>query len=235
MANNPQIESIIKSWIPNQSDFSFGRALIISEDYSKTIEKYPKKDFLYGALLYSILSHREKFNQHKRQFNEFLSDNLRTAESIIKNKEKVEEILKKYGCSNIKIPMVFSTAEQWNDLNLTERIRNDERKNLGFLLREEIVKKMFGVGYKFASLFLRMSGYENIVPVDTWATQYVESRGFRDRSEETGLKPKQYLKYEKKITKYAKKFNVSPALFQATIYAKFSTWKKDAKIIPKYS
>ncbi len=224
----------IKTWKPNHNDFALGKCLIITEDYSKVVERYSKEDFLYSALLYSILSRREKFNQHKRQFNEFLSNNLQTAESIIKNKEKVEEILKNYGFSNKKIPMVFSTAEQWNDLNLTERIRNDERKNLGFLLREEIVEKMFGVGYKFASLFLRMSGYENIVPVDIWAIKYIENKGFIYRGKDnsgSGLTPKEYLKYEKKLTKYAKKFNVSPALFQATIYAKFSTWQKDSGII----
>ncbi len=218
-----------KTWEPDNNDFALGKCIMIAEDYSEVIERAPKKH--YSALLYSILSLREKFNQHKRQFNEFLSNNLQTAESIIKNKEKVEEILRKYGLSKIKIPMVLSTAEQWNNLNLTERIRNDKIKDLGFLLREEIVEKMFRVGYKFASLFLRMSGYENIVPIDTWATKYVESRGFIYRRKDSGLLPHQYLKYEKKLTKYAKKFNVSPALFQATIYAKFSTWKKDSGII----
>ena len=236
MTNNSQIESIIKSWVPNQSDFSFGRALIISEDYSKFFQKEGFEDFHYRALLYSILSLREKFNQHKKQFNEFLSNNLWTAESILKNKNSVENILKKYSFSNRKIPMVFSTAENWNQMKITERIRNDFKKIQGFQFREEITDKMYGVGYKFASLFLRMSGYENIVPVDTWATQYVESRGFKGRKSKhgyTGFTPNQYLKYEEKITNYAKKFNVSPALFQATIYAKFSTWKNDVKIIPK--
>ena len=95
-------------------------------------------------------------------------------------------------------------------------------------------EKMQGVGYKFSSLFLRMSGYENIVPIDTWATKYIESRGFKYRNEKSGLKFYQYIEYEKKLTKEAKKFNVSPALFQATIYTKFSTWKRGAKITPEY-
>lgn len=224
----------IKTWVPDHRDFAIGRCLMISEDYSKVVERYGGEEFHYGALLYSILSLREKFNSHNSQFCEFLQNDLCTSESILKNKEKVEEILKKYGFSNKKIPMVFSTAEKWKELNLTERIRNDKEKNLGNLLREEIVEKMFGVGYKFASLFLRMSGYENIFPVDTWATKYIEVRGFKYRDDNSGLKPNQYIKYEEKLAKYAKKFKVSPALFQATIYAKFSTWKKDAKVTPEY-
>ncbi|MDP2672565.1 MAG: hypothetical protein Q8O84_02020, partial [Nanoarchaeota archaeon] len=176
---------------------------------------------------------REKFDQHKKQFNEFLKNNFCTADSIINNKKEVENILKKYGFSNKKIPMVFSTAENWNKMNLTKRIRDDKNKELGFKLREEIVEKMYGVGYKFASLFMRMSGYDYLVPVDVWAMKYVESRGFKNRSKQnsSGLFPREYLKYEKKLTNYAKKSNVSPALFQATIYAKFSTWAKDSGII----
>jgi len=224
----------IQTWIPNQNDFSFGKALIISEDYSKVVERYGGEEFHYRALLYSILSLREKFNSHKLQFHEFLQNDLGTAESIIKNKKNIEEILNKYAVPTRKIKTVLSTAEQWKGLNLTQRIRNDKRKDLGFLLREEMVEKMFGVGYKFASLFLRMSGYENLVPVDAWAIKYVEARGFKDRYDKRGLIPYQYIKYEKRLTKYAKKFNVSPALFQATIYAKFSTWKKDVKLTPEY-
>ena len=220
----------IATWEPNHNDFAIGRCLIIAEDYSKVVERYGEEEFHYGALLYSILSLKEKFNSHHLQFNEFLQNNLWTADSIIKNKKNIEKILNKYAVPTRKIKSVFSTAEQWGGLNLTQRIRNDKRKDLGFLLREEMVEKMFGVGYKFASLFLRMSGYENIVPIDTWAIQYAESRGFNYRYKDSGLKHKQSLKCEEKITNYAKKFNVSPALFQATIYAKFSTWKKDANL-----
>lgn len=232
------MEETFESWVPDHNDFSLGRCLMIMEDYSKTVEQIwanPKYNLHYGALLYSVLSLREKFESHKIQFNEFLVNNLWTSESINKNQKIVEEILKKYGFANRKIKTVFSIAKEWKSLNLTERIREDKKKELGFKLREEIIEKMYGTGYKFASLFLRMSGYENLVPVDTWAMKYVESRGFRDRHKRSGLKPKQYLKYEKKLTEYAKEFDVSPALFQATIYAKWSTWKKDSKVTPEYS
>ena len=224
------LEKKIKNWVPDNSDFALGKYLIITEDYSKIIQGENSKDFHYGALLYSILSLREKFNQHKSQFNEFLSNDLFTADSILKNKNLVEKILKKYAFPNKKIKTVLSTAEKWNELNLTKRIRNDKEKKLGFKLREEMTEKMYGVGYKFASLFLRMSGYEKIVPIDSWATKYIESRGFKYRDEKSGLKFYQYIEYEKRLTNHAKKFRVSPALFQATIYAKFSTWKRDSGI-----
>src|SRR3989344_2806902 len=216
----------IANWTPNKNDFLYGKLLIISEDYSKVVKRYGSEDFYYGALIYSVLSLREKFNQHKKQFNEFLKNDLWTATSILKNKKLVENILKKSAFPNKKIKTVFSTAENWNKLNLTKRIRDDENEEMRFEIREEIVKKMYGVGYKFASLFMRMSGYEKIVPVDIWAMKYVESRGFNKRGQIIeGLDKKRYLQYEKKLIQHAKKFDVSPALFQATIYTKFSTWK----------
>lgn len=226
----------IKNWTPAINDFNLGELLMLTEDYSKTVyQNYqnPQENPHYSALLYSVLSWREKFNQHKKQFYEFLENDLWTSYSILKNKDRVKDILEKYGFSERKIKCVLSTAENWEHLDLTKRIRKDEEKIKGKELREEMVESMDGVGHKFASLFLRMSGYENMVPVDSWATKYVESRGFKFRDSRSGFKPNQYLKYEEKLTEYAKEFGVSPALFQATIYAKWSTWAKDAKIFPQ--
>ena len=118
----------IANWTPNKNDFLYGKLLIISEDYSKVVKRYGSEDFYYGALIYSVLSLREKFNQHKKQFNEFLKNDLWTATSILKNKKLVEKILKKSAFPNKKIKTVFSTAENWNKLNLTKRIRDDENE-----------------------------------------------------------------------------------------------------------
>ena len=214
----------IKTWQPTSYDFSVARILMELEDYSKMVQTYSKEDFLYTGLLYSTLSLKAKFSDHEKQFREFLNQDLWTAESVLENKEEVEEILNKYGLKK-KSKTVFSTAQEWRGLNLRERMREDSNFELGFQLRDEMTKTMYGVGDKFASLFLRMCGYEELVPVDSWATKYVESRITPLRHKRSGLKHPQYLIYEQFLTKEAKKFGVSPAHFQAAIYAKFSTWK----------
>lgn len=224
----------IATWEPQRYDFAIGRALMIAEDYSKCVTVNHVENLHFTVLLYSILSHRETFDKHKKQFNDFLIADLNTADKILANKEAAEKILEKYGFSSHKKKAVISIAENWNRLDITNKMKRDKKKKKGFEIREELVENMHGVGYKFASLFIRMSGYENIVPVDTWAIQYVESRGFVNRSEKSGLTPKQYLAYEKKIIAYAKKFGVSPALFQATIYAKFSTWGKNSGLFTQF-
>jgi thermostable 8-oxoguanine DNA glycosylase len=232
--NDKTIIKRIRDWEPDHNDFAFGRTLIIIEDYSKTVQRYGAEDFHYGALLYSILSLREKFDQHKKQFNEFLCNDYWTAQSILENRVGVEKILKRYGFQDRKIQSVFSSAEEWPKMNITKRMREDKNKGLGEIIRKEIDDRMYGVGYKFASLFIRMSGYEDIAPIDNWATMYLESRGVTGRHARSGLKPKQYVVYENKLREYAERFNVSVALFQATIYATWSTWKKDSGILPNY-
>jgi thermostable 8-oxoguanine DNA glycosylase len=232
------LEEGVATWKPTGMDFTYGHMLMMVEDYSKVAKRYYAPGdgifsggMLFSALLYSVLSWKEKFRQHKKQFNEFLEENLWTAKEVLENPETVEKILKKYGFNKKKIKIVKSAAEAWNKLNLQERIRGDERVTLGFQLREEITESMHGVGYKFASLFLRMCGYEDLVPVDSTALEYAESRGFKFRHKDSGLKPGQYLQYEKFIATEARKFGVTPAHFQATIYAKWSTWKKDSGIL----
>ncbi len=224
----------IATWEPQRHDFALGRTLMIAEDYSKCVTVNHLENPHFTVLLYSVLSHREVFKKHKEQFYDFLNAGLNTAEKVLANKKIVGDILKKYGFSSHKTKAVISIAENWNELDITDKMRRDKKKEKGFEIREEMVDNMYGVGYKFASLFIRMSGYENIVPVDTWAVQYIECRGFVDRSPNSGLTPKQYVKYEKKIIGYAKKFGVSPALFQATIYARFSTWARNSGIFTHY-
>jgi endonuclease III len=252
------LEKTIATWTPTHMDFTFGEILMSTEDYSKVAKRYYAQgdDFysgmLFSALLYSILSWKEKFKQHKKQFNEFLEENLWTAKKVVENPGVVERILKSYGFNEKKIETVTSAARAWEGLDkngepkkgpesviwtgrkLQDRIREDENMELGFQLRKEIAKEMHGVGYKFASLFLRMCGYHDIVPIDSTAIKYIERRGLVDRRANSGLDRRQYLIYEKFIIDEAKKYRKTPALFQATIYARWSTWRKDSGILGVY-
>jgi len=220
-----------KTWTPSNDDFNFGRILMTVEDYSKTVQVYSTENIHFCALLYSVLSARESFRVHREQFNSFLEYDLNTAEKVLEKPHLVSKILTQYGFHSRKIESVLSIAKEWGDLDITSRMREDKQKVLGKAFREEMNEKMNGVGYKFASLFIRMSGYEDIVPIDTWAIKYVERRGFMDRYKESGLTPKQYLNYERKIKQHAKRLGVSPALLQATVYARWSTWRNHINLL----
>lgn len=222
-----------RPWVPNSEELAAGHMLLISEDYSKEVQKYGQNR-TFAALMYSILSWREKFSHHEKQFNDFLCADLWSAESILQNTSSVEEILQDYSFSQKKIESVVSAATYFVESNVLARLRLDTSRSSGEEIREEIVESAYGVGEKFASLFLRMVGYHNLVVVDSNTFTHVEAQGFKNRYARTAPKGSQYLSYEKFIQEEASELSdvlqkeLSPALWQATIYANKSTWKVDS-------
>lgn len=221
----------IAVWEPDYLDFLSGHQLLVVEDYSKVVDQrtvdvnnHPH----FTALIYSVLTWREKFDSNQAQFHEFLSNGFWTSRDVLENKSDLAELLGEKGFGNKKFDTIYTAAEKWGELDITRRMREDKDKQLGKYLRKLICEEIPYMGPKISSLFVRMSGYQGIVPVDMWAIRYVESRGFRSRHENSGLKYDQYLAYEDRMAEYAGEINITPALFQATIYTAFSTWKKDS-------
>ncbi len=223
----------LSSWNPSFRDFSIGNFLISQEDYSREVLKYGVNTSFF-ALAYSILSSKEKFAKHIEQYERVLStlwniDSTKPPEVVFSQKQnEVFGILRNYGYNNKKFKSLISATQGWNKLNLTERLREDFKKEDGINIRENMVNNMVGVGYKFASLTLRMFGYMDLVTVDSWAMKYTESRGYEFKHKNSGLKPNQYLEYEEKLKEFAQNSRVTPGHFQATIYAICSTWMKDS-------
>jgi thermostable 8-oxoguanine DNA glycosylase len=253
----------LRLWKPSEDDFKYGELLLITEDDSKTIDRYcsdpdyeySSENMLFKSLVYVISSLREKYDANKRHFNEFLSSGICTVKKVLENPEVLEKMLQEHGLGNKKFESIYSAATEWHSLDILTKMRSDPDKKNGPELRLELMKKIKGVGFKLTSLFLRMHSYYCIVPPDTWAINYVRSRGcvndgiptidkwaekyIRENGRithrtDSGLTLKQGLAYEEVLTHYAEKYSVYPVHFQATIYARFSTWKKDAHADPWY-
>ena len=212
-------------WEPGWLDFQKGNMLMITEAYNPL--SLPR---LYTALLYSILSAGEKFGSHKKMFEEFLCAELYEAQDMLDNLDTVENIVQKYGKKEYKLKAIESSAKVWNELGVRRRILEDPERRNGKVLRKELVDSMYGMGYKIASLFLRKTGYEDLVPVDLWQQKFCESKGYihttdkKKSTKKSGLTPRQNLLYEETTTEFAKQYNVTPAHLQATVYATWSTW-----------
>jgi thermostable 8-oxoguanine DNA glycosylase len=230
----------LRNWNPDHNDFSYGKLLMVTEDCSKTVQRYSaypdemfsSENMLFCEMVYVVMSLRERFDLNKQQFNDFLNYELGTVDNVLQHPERLEKILGQYGMGAKKQKTIISIANAWDSLDITTKMRKDVKKKKSEEFRLEIVNSINGVGFKFASLFLRMCGYEDIAPPDTWGINFVESRGFVYKREDSGLSYKTGLLYENKLREYAKMIDVSPALFQATIYARWSTWKKDARVEP---
>ena len=79
------------------------------------------------------------------------------------------------------------------------------------------------MGYKCASLLLRMAGYDQVVPVDIWALRFLEEHGFKgvrvsDYLTVSGITKGEYLKYEKYMSQVAARHRHSPAMFQLILW-----------------
>lgn len=205
---------------------------MVTEDYSKEPYKCGY-NLHFSALLYSVLSWREKFGSNQEQFYNFIREDLIHPETILERKDKVEEILGTKGFGTKKVKSVLSMAQHWNEVAPTRRVREDTHFTQATPIRKDICDAFYGVGIKFASLFLRMSGYPNVAPIDSNAMIYIEHRlGFHNRNARSGLRFNQHLTYENILDEDAKAHGKNLALHQATIYATLSTWKKDMNIIP---
>lgn len=98
-----------------------------------------------------------------------------------------------------------------------------------FALREELVRRLKGFGYKVASLFLCLCGVSNIATIDVWALRFLADRGYPIRLHSVrkgGLPKAVYLQCEQYMRQEAKKYNMSVAFFQAVVWVKFSSWNK---------
>lgn len=81
-----------------------------------------------------------------------------------------------------------------------------------FMLRDYLILRVKGFGYKAASHFLRNLGIQNLAIIDTHVLKYRSSFMPKDKQYYEPSSPKRYLEIEKYFTEWAiKEFNLSPA------------------------
>ena len=81
-----------------------------------------------------------------------------------------------------------------------------------FMLRDYLILRVKGFGYKAASHFLRNLGVQNLVIIDTHILKYRSYFMPKDKQHYEPSSPKRYLEIEKYFTEWAiKEFDMSPA------------------------
>jgi thermostable 8-oxoguanine DNA glycosylase len=228
----------LKGWLPDYQALSDAHLLSIIEDDSRN-------NLSFSSMVYCILSNGEKFSPHKELYYALLYAGLLPPtpgdeiSPILENKEYLRTIIEPAGRGKLKADSILSAAEQWDELDLVNRIRNDEKKEQWFDLRKELDEKIIGVGYKIASLYLQMSGYDDVGVIDRWAKAWLDANGFEHQAplisgKTQGVKVGAYLKYEQSLTTVANDFGITPVMFRNAIYVEFSTWRKDSGLASFY-
>ncbi len=188
----------------------------------------PERMFEGG--LYCILTATENYSKQMEAYNRLFEHGMNSPEGIKTNPKKLEKILKKTRFHNERIKKVTKFAQWWVQSSLPNRIIEDIKNGREdeFRIREYLMKHAPGMGRKVGSLFLRMCGYHNVVPLDLWAVRFLEERGISvvantHRKGEIGRK--EYLEGERRLSEIARQHGHTPAGLQLLIYSKGSQWK----------
>jgi thermostable 8-oxoguanine DNA glycosylase len=99
-------------------------------------------------------------------------------------------------------------------------------------VREELIKRVKGFGYKVASLFMCLLGL-NVPAIDIWLLRFLKEQGYPvsyNYERDGGIDRKQYLKYEKYLKDFANKYGLPVGVFQVIVWVKMSSWNKQADL-----
>jgi thermostable 8-oxoguanine DNA glycosylase len=214
-----------------------GKAEFTEHDFRNAQILYEKEQIkplteanLFRASLYCILSAAENYTKLMRVYTTLLDNKIDTPENIASNRQTLDEIVGKSRKDKQKKHYIYDLACWWPGSNLPKDIVEDAHnsRQKEFELRNGLAKDAPGLGYKCASLLIRMCGYENIVPVDIHVQRFLKEKGcavrVTDYKTQPGLTKKEYLEYEQMFTEIAKSRNITPAKFQYVLWVKRSSW-----------
>ncbi len=212
-----------KDWTITESDKKYTQIILKDE----AIDPLDRQNILNGAI-YAILSARETYGQLKKVHDAINRDNLLEQENVLSNKQKISSLVKILGYGNSKSRYILEFIDWWVASDFPERLIRDAQngRSREFELRDELVASAKGMGPKCASLFMRMCGYENIVPIDIHSMNYLKSQGIELNGDGIrGISDKEHRRLEEIMQNIAKQQGIAPGIFQVYIWVKSSrTW-----------
>lgn len=214
------------------------------KQHKKEVVNLDDNQDIFRKIVYCILTPGENYINLKKIYDaifcgkegEFLTSN-----DIASNRRGLENILKRTRYSKRTISAVYGLASNWEKSQLQERILEDiaDGRVDEFEIRREMKRDIYGIGLKCASMFLRMCGYENVVPVDIWVLRFLDAQlnngkysHLKDQGHSVkvydyrtvpGLNDKEYLQGEELISIIAKDYGLSPAIFQIVLWTHFAS------------
>lgn len=229
MTNTELAERIKTEWKPTEQDYEQAQILY---DLEK-IEPLTSENMFRGAL-YCILTSKETYPNLIKVYNTLLTQGMDNPSSILSKPHKITDIARKAGYPAKKEKFLKGIAEWWQKTDLPEQIIADigDKCEREFELRNEIAKpsQAPGMGLKCTSLFFRMCGYKNIVPVDVWVLKFLAGNEYHlhqdDQTRHRGTSKKSYLQYEQWFSEIARAFGKEPSLFQLAVWCKKSSWQR---------
>jgi N-glycosylase/DNA lyase len=184
------------------------------DEFKKNLNKSSKD--IFTELSFCILTPQSKAKNCWEAIERLKEKNL----LFCGNKGQIKRELKNVRFKNKKAEYIIEARNffsRYGKLSIKSLIKNFKNP---FDLREYIVKKIKGIGYKEASHFLRNIGLgEEIAILDRHILKNLKNYGVIKEIPKT-LTKKKYLKIEKKYIEFSKKLNIRPDELDLILWAK---------------
>lgn len=134
---------------------------------------------LFRAAMYCLLSARENYIKQLSIYQTLLHHGYDNPERVVGADGGLSRILGKTMYPVQKENRLRKLAQWWQETDFVREVLQDlsRGREKEFSLRNHLAERRLGLSYKCASLFMRMCGYENVVPVDVWVLKYLQSQG----------------------------------------------------------
>jgi len=185
---------------------------------------------LFRSSLYAMLSATDNYQNLFRAHRTLIHEGLDTPESVLAGPDEVRVILRRLHYGGSKLEKIMELARMWPSSDVPGRIIADLQNGHDdeFAIREQMIAELPGFGPKCSSLYLRMCGYERVVPVDLHMIRHLRENEYpvktADFDNYNGLTEKQHRDYEVYAAREAEKHGLPPAIFQMTLWAKRANW-----------
>jgi N-glycosylase/DNA lyase len=184
------------------------------EEFKRMMRK--SDEDIFAELCFCILTPQSKAKNCWEAIESLRRENL----LLFGNKDEIKKELKNVRFKNKKAEYIVEARKIFfkdGKLSIKSLIKNFKNP---LDLREYIVKKIKGIGYKEASHFLRNIGFgENIAILDRHILKNLKNYGVIKEIPKT-LTRKKYLETEKKYIEFSKKLNIRPDELDLILWAK---------------
>ena len=194
------------------------------------------RDGLFRGIVFCLLSIGQLYKSQLNTYRTIIQHGLGTPEAMRDNLKLLKLITSTARFPKPTYGYMFDLCMGWEWLEdyLTDNLVHSFPENGNTAaVRDELVKRVRGFGYKVASLFLALAGSEDVAAIDVWCLRYLKDSGYdvsHNYERKGGIDKREYLRYEAYLKKEAKGYGYSLAFFQVVVWVKLSSWKGESKV-----
>jgi thermostable 8-oxoguanine DNA glycosylase len=219
-----------------ESNFKEAREM---HEQEKEIVGEHTDDELFRGLVYCVLTQMQDYGTQMYVFHRLLDNGCDTIEGTLANRGELPKFMQSAIYNKNKTGYILGVADQWDEINIREILENPNQQEA----RKQLMKRTPGIALKTGSLFLRMCGMEQLVPIDSWMMGMLYLHGYPVEIERMDVKREfnnvkqrkrpvngqKYLDAESHTQDLAGKYKQPPFLLQLAFWTHHSAFRRVPK------